>query len=279
MNKKDIRLVVLDLDGTYFHRHSRMSPYARETLSLLRENGIMVMINSGRALPNITGIIPPELFDYAASMNGLDLYIRKEDRHIRQSYLQKEDLAVLRKYPHRYAAILLAFTPDGYYHLTGRKHHISQELFSRMLRRRHIRKGIRYGSGQANDPAFEKYREIAKISYFGLPNTLKRMEKEMDRTTSYSHYFVHPACLEITCPGVSKGAALKQVMEMEGLSSENIAAFGDGENDIPMLDLAAIRVVPENAMKETKKHATHIVPSCSQDSIAKWIRANILISQ
>lgn len=44
--------------------------------------------------------------------------------------------------------------------------------------------------------------------------------------------------LELTCGQADKGRALKTVCSRLGISLTQVAAFGDGENDIPMLEIA-----------------------------------------
>ncbi|MDY3890859.1 MAG: HAD hydrolase family protein, partial [Bacilli bacterium] len=45
-------------------------------------------------------------------------------------------------------------------------------------------------------------------------------------------------------------------------------AFGDGNNDISMLDFAHTSIVMENASEEVKKHGKYITHSCDEDGIS-----------
>ena len=49
-----------------------------------------------------------------------------------------------------------------------------------------------------------------------------------------------PGMLEILPHGSSKGKGVAWVMEYLGLSTKNLMAIGDGENDVEMLQLAQV---------------------------------------
>jgi hypothetical protein len=72
-------------------------------------------------------------------------------------------------------------------------------------------------------------------------------------------------------PGVSKGNGLRIALALRGIEPGQTMAFGDAENDIPMLEAAGIAVVPENATEEVKKMATLVVPSNDQDGPAQLL--------
>ena len=60
------------------------------------------------------------------------------------------------------------------------------------------------------------------------------------------------------------------------ISPSGTAAFGDGTNDIPMLDAAGIAAAVEDAPDEVKKHADHIVAGHKNDGPALFIEQNFL---
>lgn len=53
---------------------------------------------------------------------------------------------------------------------------------------------------------------------------------------------VKPNWLEIIPTGVSKGEALKRIMEETVIQTSEVAVFGDGENDIDMIKTAGVRL-------------------------------------
>lgn len=69
--------------------------------------------------------------------------------------------------------------------------------------------------------------------------------------------------LEILPLGVSKGAALSVILEMEGIDPQEVVAVGDAPNDKEMLELAGIGAAVSNAAPELKAVADAVI--CSND--------------
>ena len=60
---------------------------------------------------------------------------------------------------------------------------------------------------------------------------------------------------DIVLKGISKGNAIKKIIDMKGYKFENTYGIGDGENDIPMFNSTFNSIAMGNASDETKKHA------------------------
>ena len=76
-------------------------------------------------------------------------------------------------------------------------------------------------------------------------------------------------CLPLNC---SKGSALKKLIEICNLSSYTIAAAGDYDNDITMLEYADIGFAPANAQNNVKKSASYVTKAtCENGAIAEAI--------
>ncbi len=74
---------------------------------------------------------------------------------------------------------------------------------------------------------------------------------------------------EFTPMGIDKGAALRPAMEKLGIKPEECIAFGDAENDIPMLQYAGVGVAMGNATEPVKAIADYITLSNEEDGIAE----------
>jgi phosphoglycolate phosphatase (TIGR01487 family) len=87
----------------------------------------------------------------------------------------------------------------------------------------------------------DKAREILRNSEF----------KDID--LSDSGYAIH-----IKNKKVNKGLGLKKIMEIVGLEPEEIAAFGDSENDIEVFRLVGYGIAVANAVPQLKQIASYI---------------------
>ncbi|MFH8389370.1 HAD family hydrolase [Streptomyces sp. NPDC018036] len=78
--------------------------------------------------------------------------------------------------------------------------------------------------------------------------------------------------LELSAPGVDKGAALRSLAERSGLPLEHTAAVGDMPNDIPMLRAAGLAAAVANAHEDTLRAADIVLPSNDDEGVAALIR-------
>lgn len=79
---------------------------------------------------------------------------------------------------------------------------------------------------------------------------------------------------EIMPVGVDKGRALRLLAQQLGIAREEIMAFGDQVNDLPMLTWAGIGVAMGNAQDSVKQAVPYITKRCDESGVAfgiyKW---------
>jgi len=82
-----------------------------------------------------------------------------------------------------------------------------------------------------------------------------------------------PFFLELAHPDVSKGSGLQFVADRLGFTPEGTVAFGDGENDLELIDWAGYGVAVENAHSVVKARANFVCPSAEEEGVAQVIEA------
>jgi Cof subfamily protein (haloacid dehalogenase superfamily) len=82
-----------------------------------------------------------------------------------------------------------------------------------------------------------------------------------------------PYFLEFASPDVTKGSGLAFLAEQLGFTSERTVAFGDGENDVELLEWAGYGVAVANAHERTKAVADFICPSVDEEGVAQVLEA------
>ena len=82
-----------------------------------------------------------------------------------------------------------------------------------------------------------------------------------------------PYFLELASTAISKGSGLAFVAEHVGFTAEETVAFGDGENDLELLDWAGFGVAVENANEGLKARADWVCPSAEEEGVAQVIEA------
>ena len=75
--------------------------------------------------------------------------------------------------------------------------------------------------------------------------------------------------VEISAAGITKASALQSLCESLDVRSDNVIAFGDMPNDIPMLMWAGTSYAVANAHESVQVVAQHSAPSCADEGVAQ----------
>jgi len=76
---------------------------------------------------------------------------------------------------------------------------------------------------------------------------------------------------DLISKGMSKKEGIKSILEIEKIELKNSYAFGDGDNDIEMLDFIPNSVAMGNASEKAKEHAKYITSDIKEDGIYKGL--------
>ena len=87
-----------------------------------------------------------------------------------------------------------------------------------------------------------------------------------------------PYFLEFASPDVSKGKGMAFLAEHVGFTAERTVAFGDGENDLELLEWAGYAVAVDNAHETIKARADWICPGVEHEGVANAIEAYLDLS-
>jgi Cof subfamily protein (haloacid dehalogenase superfamily) len=82
-----------------------------------------------------------------------------------------------------------------------------------------------------------------------------------------------PYFLEFASPDVTKAAGLDFLAGHLGFTRERTLAFGDGENDIELVDWAGYGVAVANAHDTVKEVADFVCPSVDEEGVAQVLEA------
>ncbi len=114
---------------------------------------------------------------------------------------------------------------------------------------------------------------VSKILAIAEPERTRQLIEEFRRDfDGYADICLSkPHFFECVPKGVSKGKAVEYICRQKGLTSADVITFGDGDNDISMLEFADLSFAVENACEGAKKAAKQICPSNDEDGVAKTI--------
>jgi Cof subfamily protein (haloacid dehalogenase superfamily) len=114
-----------------------------------------------------------------------------------------------------------------------------------------------------------------KLVVIGDPEVLDDLEQRMLARFDGRLYISKslPYFLEFASPEVTKATGLEFLSEHLGFTRERTVAFGDGENDIELVDWAGYGVAVENAHEQVKEVADLVCPSVDEEGVAQVIES------
>ncbi len=143
--------------------------------------------------------------------------------------------------------------------------------------------GIKYEASLTNqkiqvidyDSLFNQDKKFYKIMLITFDN--KEMESLNTfllnlKITSISIKRSGKEYLEITSKKAQKSKGIKYIQDLERLLRDEMAAFGDGHNDLPMLKSVGTPIVMDNALAEIKQHGKFITKTNDADGVAYGIK-------
>ena len=254
-----IKAAFFDLDGTLVpYGEPGMTAQLRADLFELRRRGIMIILATGRGkhdLKNI-GMLGDVEFDSYITYNGYCCY--DNDGVYRSNPMNQSDLeaacAVLRENPQIVAII------EGE----------NGNFFTRM-----------------DDEILEKYKDISPKAYPVRPpedsigEAVYQVVPFIERGREDLFLSVMPGCkatrwseyaTDVIPKGDGKADGIRAALERYDLKAEEVISFGDGENDIPMLEIAGIGVAMGNAKQMVKDSADYVTLSVRDDGVSAALR-------
>jgi Cof subfamily protein (haloacid dehalogenase superfamily) len=114
-----------------------------------------------------------------------------------------------------------------------------------------------------------------KLVAVGDPVELDGLEQQM-RAHFRDRLFISkslPYFLEFASPNVTKGSGLAFLAERLGFGAADTVSFGDGENDVELLEWADYGVAVLNAHQRVLAVADFVCPPCDEEGVAQVFEA------
>ncbi|AQQ53852.1 Cof-type HAD-IIB family hydrolase [Planococcus lenghuensis] len=248
------KLLLLDIDGTLLDTNKRLPDSAKSALEKARANGHDLAIATGRA-PFMFKRLAAELeVDSFISFNGQ--YVVHSGQPIHKGAIDKQLLkdvsrfAELRDHPIVYMDEARMVSTIDFHP------HISESIKSLKIGFTHPPEEQDF---YLNSPVYQALVFCAR-------------EEEPAYHESFPDLdFVrwHRVSCDILPAGGSKAEGIKKLIKATGHALEDTIAFGDGLNDVQMMDLAGYSVVMGNGHEEVKKKADYITDHVDEHGLAK----------
>lgn len=269
----NIRCIALDLDLTTLDREGRLSAGNRAALEAALAQGIHIVIASGRAF----GSLPEELLEipgitYAITSNGSAVYhIPTKKRLIGYTLESRSVQEILTRtagLPLTYEAFLdgAAYADAGYV-----RDPVSYGAAPRAIR---YIQSTRHPEADIRRFILDHREQLDSLDLITGDPVFKTRTMEMLRKNVPDIYVTSsvPQLIEVSHRNAGKHSGVKFVASLLGLSLEQVAAFGDGDNDAEMLACVGCGIAVENATPACRAAARYVTAHHDADGVAQGIR-------
>ncbi len=256
------KLVAFDLDGTLLRSDRTLSPRNKAAIAGLVARGVRVLICTGRP-PRTAKAIAEELalVDLGVVYNGAAVYNFATDTALtRFDYPGEVAHRVLERMRRDYPGVTCGLEASyGWF--------VDRARYDLLRRGPYPYETEPDGVGDVADFIRE---DVTKLLFWHADAAVETMHRSLDSLPVHGTWSM-PGLLEVVGQGVNKCRALEWVASDLGLKAEEVAAFGDEDNDKEMLAWAGLGVAMANATANVKAHADWVTTSCDEDGVAEVV--------
>ena len=275
-----IKLIVTDLDGTLMAPdHTTVTERTRRALKEAHDKGVKTAIATGRTI-SLIGMVTNQVdfIDYVIYSNGAAVYDRVNKKLIYTSFFDTENALELAKFLDS-EPVFYEIYANGWSYIRNdkvslfdmgnlpkdfideiTKHTVFVDDMCEIIKKSDVEKF----NISSMAPERAEYITEKLVSF-----------KDTEWTSSLPGSKVQNQ-LEFMKKGVNKGAAVKGMCSVLGISPESVMAFGDAQNDCSMLELVGWSFAMGNACEECKRTAKYITDTNANDGLAKAVEEYVL---
>ena len=245
-----VKAIFFDIDGTLVSFKTHEVPRSTiDALDILRKKGIKVFIATGR---------------HYSSINNLgDLKFAGEDKVIYKHSIPDRDIDALIRYLETEESFPCAFVQEKEIFMNYKDETV-EEIFNML---------------NFPEPPIRPLSEMKGKTVYQLVSffTAEQEKKIMSILSHCESTRWNPLFTDVVPAGSSKRIGIDKMLEYFKIPLKECMAFGDGGNDIAMLQHAGIGVAMGNADDDVKQYADYVTDSVDEDGIFKALKFHNII--
>lgn len=261
-----IKMIALDLDNTLLDSNKNISERNTSALRKLHEQGIKVVLCTGRPINAIwqyieqLGLTNPG--DFTINFNGWLVVNNITKKPLFSMGLKPADVQLVFNFAHEHHYPLDVLDSDRVYEIMD----MPRSIYKGTVK--HIEfKDAKFADFPMQGHPYAKMvmaipaERLSKI----IPTVPEDIHRQLNVVQSQPHI------LEYLPKGVDKSVGLKHLLDHLDMGFSNLMSFGDADNDLGMIKAAADGVVMANGLPQVKQVADHITSSNDDDGVAKYL--------
>lgn len=271
-----IKMIALDLDGTLLNSQKCLSKRNENALKECIRRGVEIVPCTGRiwrGIPDFLREFPG--IRYAITVNGgaiVDIQKQEEIDQRKMTAAQAIEILELAKtFDTMYDVYIEG---QGY----GEKRFIDDmERYGIPVMVQKLVRDTRMIVPDVIEKVKTEQRAVEKVNYFfgDLEERARAREALMKRGDVIVSSAI-PTNLEINAIGATKGEGILRLAAYLGIEPEATMGFGDGENDISMMQQAGLGVAMANGEESVKQAADYVTARNDEDGVALAIEKFVL---
>ena len=269
------KLIAVDLDGTLVRSDQSISPRTIDTLVQVQQSGVKMAVASGRPTFGTAHVADAlrlaDFGGYVMSYNGGEIYDWGTKTRLHAQTLDEDIIPYIYIYAREHGMPIMTYIGKEVVSEVENNEYINYSVMRNRMTLRKVEDFVATAQGVG----------IVKCIIVGDPTLLPALEIEMQETLKGKAgvFRSEPFFLEIVPVGIDKAKGLSILLNKIGMQPSELIAFGDGYNDIPMLQFAGLGVAMGNAAEEIQKAADMVAQSNDDDGIAVLLEKLILRPQ
>ncbi|WP_459503877.1 Cof-type HAD-IIB family hydrolase [Bacillus sp. C1] len=251
----EYKIVFFDVDGTLTHHESgHISDNTKEAIKALKNKGLRVVAATGRPLSMCNEI----------RKLGVDTFITANGAYV------KHNREVLHKVPID-KSIIREVVEFAYVENNGLSF-FTEDFSMNGIRDKEILAALNETLSLNDYPTINKHIYNQEVYLMCLYATDEMVKKYIHKFPHLKFIRWHPFILNVLQEEVSKSLAIKKVLQYFNIDKSEAIAFGDGGNDIDMLELVGLGIAMGNGNAQLKAVADFVTKKSSEDGIDYALR-------
>lgn len=280
------RVLFFDIDGTLVGFDKKMPDSARKAVLRAKDNGHILILCTGRGECQLYPLLQEIGFDGVISSGGTGVTFH--DQVVARHTFGTEKMRFLTDLFRRYQIPYLLQAPDHYTipqeGADGMRAAVSGNVSSPdtdplSMLAPNMPEGVCFDPSIADHPQDYAGTDRILIGSSPIPvDRLREMISPMGLKIEFASFKTpDPYSGEISPEGISKSTGMMELLQFLGRQQEDTVAFGDGPNDLEMMEFSACSVAMGNAIDSVKERADLVTDDISRDGLFKAMQKLKLI--
>lgn len=258
------KLVATDLDGTIVQHGRIITDRTVAALKLAASRGAKVVYATGRSLSDLNDVgkvLDKSTIPLAICCNGAMIY-----DFIKKDYTQLLPINLVAA--RSIITCLKQSLPEAVFAAQSLQDFYAEPNFTTKFS--HKEDSIKLSTIE-EILDIDLYKICIQANYNGYTaqSLIEQVQPLLLDSAQVCYAHLDAPSLEIASFGVSKGSAVAKISEDLGLHPEEVVVFGDGGNDLTMLEFTPNSYAPQSASPRAKLAAKNSAPSCNEDGVAQ----------